>query len=89
MQNIQNAQKKQKKDYDSRHLSSANDIKIGDEVFARNNKRNDRKGGKFSFKWMGPYIVTDVTKSGLATLKNKEGELLKTKYNKIQLKTSR
>ena len=34
---------------------------------------------------MGPYIVTDVTKSGLATLKNK-GELLKAKYNKIQLK---
>ena len=47
--NIKKAQKKQKHGYDLRHLNS-NDIKVGDKVLPRNNKRNDRKGDKFTFK---------------------------------------
>ena len=44
------AQKKQQRDYESSYKSSAsNDIYIGAEVLLRNNKRKDRKGGKFTF----------------------------------------
>ena len=42
----------------------------------RNNKRKDRKGGKFTFKWLGPYVVSDITKKGLVTLKNKNDKEL-------------
>ena len=55
-------------------------------VLLRNNKRNDRKGGKFCFKWIGPYVVSDITKRGLVTLKNKDDKELKKKFNKAQLK---
>ena len=85
-ENIEKAQKKQKTNYDNRHQSSSTDICVGDEVLLRNNKRNDRKGGKFCFKWLGPYIVSDMTKAGLATLQNKNGYCLKKKYNKMLLK---
>ena len=40
-ENIEKAQKKQKKNYDNRHQSSS-DICVGEEVLLRNNKRNDR-----------------------------------------------
>ena len=53
--NIKNVQEKQKRDYDRRHLSNT-DIRIGDPVLLRNNRRQDRKGGKFTFKWLGPYF---------------------------------
>ena len=52
----------------------------------RNNKRNDRKGRKFCFKWIGPYVISDITKRGLVTLKNKDDKKLKQKFNKAQLK---
>ena len=52
----------------------------------RNNKRNDRNGGKFCFKWVGPYVVSDITKRGLVTLKNKDDKELKKKFSKAQLK---
>ena len=42
----------------------------------RNNKRKDRKGGKFTFKWLGPYVVSDITKKGLVTLKSKNDKEL-------------
>ena len=57
-ENIKKAQKKQNSDYDRRHLTS-NDINVGDAVLLK--KRNDRKGWKFSFKWLGSYNVSDMT----------------------------
>ena len=63
--NTKKAQEKQKRDH--RHLKR-NDIKVGDKVLLRNNKRNDRKGGKFTFKWLGPYEVDNLTQHGLASL---------------------
>ena len=84
-ENIKKAQEKQKYDYDLRHLIS-NDIQVGDRVLLRNNKRSDRKGGKFSFKWLGPYIVSDMSKKGLATLENINGKVLKKRYNRVLLK---
>lgn len=85
-ENIEKAQKKQKTNYDNRHQSFSIDICVGDEVLLRYNKRNDRKGGKFCFKWLGPYLVSDMTKAGLATLQTENGHLLKKKYNKMLLK---
>jgi hypothetical protein len=86
-ENIKRAQNKQQRDYNNRNLSSSsNDIRIGSEVLLRNNKRNDRKGGKFCFKWVRPYVVSDITKRGLVSLKNKDDKELKKKYNKAQLK---
>ena len=84
--NIKNAQKKQKLGYDRRHLSNTADISVGSSVWLRNNKRQDRKGGKLTYKWMGPYFITNITPKGVATLKNREGKILHKKYNRAQLK---
>ena len=79
-ENIKRAQKKQHRDYESRNKSSAfNDIYIGAEVLLRNNERKDRKDGKFTFMW---YVVSDITKKGLITVKNKNDKELKKSYNK-------
>ena len=43
-------------------------------------------GGKFCYKWLGPYVVTNVTKKGVATLRNTNGVELKKKYSVTQLK---
>lgn len=82
--NIKKAQKKQQHDYDLRHFKG-NDIKFGDKVLLRDNKRIDRKGGKFTFKWLGLYEVTNLTDHGLASLKNQNGTVLKKKFNKLLL----
>ena len=50
-QNIKAAQKKQKHDYDGRHMSKT-EIRINDMMLMKNNKRIDQKGGKFSQKWL-------------------------------------
>ena len=64
--NIKKAQEKQKRDYDSHHKSSFA-IKVGGSVLLKNNKRNDRKGGEFSFRWIGPYIVKDLSRKRLTS----------------------
>ena len=43
------AQKKQKQDYDHRH-NSPSVITVGEKVLLKNNKRDDRKGGKFTYR---------------------------------------
>ena len=55
-------------------------------VLLKNNKRFDRKGGKFSQKWLGPYTVMNISDNGVATLKKASGVTLKNKYNIAQLK---
>ena len=84
--NIKAAQKKQKRNYDSRHTSKT-EIFVNDLVLLRNNKRKDRKGGKFAQKWIGPYTAMKISEKGAVTLKNSSGVILKTKYNVSQLKT--
>ena len=83
--NIKKAQEKQKRDFDRRHLSKI-DIKVGDKVLLKNNKRSDRKGGKFTYILLGPYTVKDLAPKGLATLENLKGDELKKKYSSSQLK---
>ena len=51
----------------------------------KNKKRFDRKGGKFSQKWLGPYTVMNISDKGVVTLQNASGVTLKSKYNIVQL----
>ena len=76
--NIKAAQKTQKRDYDRRHMSQT-EIKVDDIVLLKINKRFDRKCGKFSKKWLGPYTVMNISDKGVATLKNALGVTLKNK----------
>ena len=83
--NIKGAQKKQKRNYDRIHISKT-EIKEEGIVLLKSNKRFDRKGGKFSQKWFGPYTVMNISDKGVATLKNASAMTLKNKYNIVQLK---
>ena len=76
---------KQKRVYDRRHMSQT-EINVGDIVLLKNNKRFDRKRGKFSQKWLSPYTVMSISDKGVATLKNASVVTLNNKYNIIQLK---
>ena len=84
-ENIKAAQKKQKRDYDRRH-QVPNVIRVGERVLLKNLKREDRKGGKFTHKWVGPYIVNDVNDKNLCSLTNNAGKKLKMRYNVSLLK---
>ena len=84
-ENIKAAQKKQKRDYDRRHMSNP-EISVDDMVLMKNNKRIDRKGGKFSQKWLGSFTVTKIFEKGVVTLKNTSGLILNKKYNVANLK---
>ena len=57
-----------------------------DKILLKNQTREDRKGGKFSFKWLGPYTVHAISDKNICSLINKDGKLLKTKYNVSLLK---
>ena len=83
--NITKAQDKQKEDFDRRHTSNS-EIKVGDLILLRNNKRTVRKGGTISFAWLGPYIVSEITPKGVTTLKKRDGQILNVKCNLSQLK---
>ena len=75
--NIKKTQEKQQHEYELQHLKS-NDIKVWDKVPLRNNgnnKRNDRKSGKFILKWLEPYEVDHLADNGLASLKNQKGNV--------------
>ena len=82
-QNIKKAQKKQQKDYNKRHNTPPSTLPIGSKVLLQNLKRQDRKGGKFTFKWIGPYIIQSISKTGLCALSNQKGVTLKKKYGSL------
>ena len=85
-QNIKNAQKKQQKNYNKRHNTPPSTLPIGSKVLLQNLKRQDRKGGKFTFNWIGPYIIQSISKTGLCALSYQKGVTLKKKYNISLLK---
>ena len=58
--NIRKAQDMQQKDFDQSYLSNS-EIKVGYLILLCSNKRKERKGREFSFAWLGPYIVSDIT----------------------------
>ena len=59
---------------------------IGSKVLLQNQRRQDRKRGKFSYKWIGPYTIKSISKTGLCVLINEKGFVLKKKYNVSLLK---
>ena len=71
-ENIKIAQRRQKIQYDRRHTSPT-ELKAGMQVLLQNNKRKDRKGGKFSYKWRGPYILQEIDHKGVASLQTMSG----------------
>ena len=64
-----------------------NKFKVGQKVLPKNERRMDSKGGKFSFKWIGPFPVHSISNKTLCFLINKDGTLIKTKYKVSFLKT--
>ena len=87
-QNIKKAQEKQQKDYNKRHSTPPSTLPIRSKVVIQNLKRQDRKGGKFTYKWIGPYTIESISKTGLCALTNQKGVTLKKKYNVSLLKPS-
>ena len=85
-QNIKKAQAKHQKDYNNRHSTISTTLPIGSKVLLQNQRRQDRKGGKFSYKWIGPYTIKSISKTGLCVLINEKGFVLKKKYNVSLLK---
>ena len=79
-ENICPTQEKQHRDYDRRH-QVPNKIKVGQKVLLKNQRRIGRKSGKFSFKWFDPFTVHSISNKNICTLINKDGTLIKTKYN--------
>ena len=62
---------------------------IGSKALLQNQQREERKGAKFSYKWISPYIIKTITKTGFCTsLKqgNKQGKALRKKCNVSLLK---
>ena len=47
----------------------------------RNLKRDDRKGGKVSKPWLGPYTCQNLYKNNCCQLQSNDGTLLKKMYN--------
>ena len=84
-ENILCAQEKQQRNYNRRHTVPKT-IKIDQSVLLKNQRREDRKGGKFSFKWFGPYKFHTISSNNICSLKNREDCELKTKYNISLLK---
>lgn len=83
-ENIEKAQTRQKKDYDKRHRDGTC-FNTGDVVLLWNMRRADRKGGKQTKPWLGPYEIQEVHENGTYTLRNKK-VTLKTKAAGSNLK---
>ena len=80
-QNIKKAYAKHQKDYNNRHSTTSTTLPIGSKVLLQNQRRQDRKRGKFSYKWIGPYTIKSIPKTGLCVLIIEKGFVLKKKYN--------
>ena len=81
---ITKAQLRQKEAYDKRHILSTI-YKSGDKVLIKNLRRADRKGGKSSLPWSGPYTIVELFNNNVCSLSSEKG-LLKTKQNLCNLK---
>ena len=80
IENIRHAQAKQQRDYIRLHQVN-NNIKVDQKVLLKNQKRDDRQSGKFSFELLGPYTVHAISEKDLCSLINKARKQQKTKYS--------
>lgn len=71
---IQKAQSNQCKGYNKRHHSEYK-FKPGNKVLLRNLKRDDRKGGKYTSPWLGPYTVKAMYDNNTCLLEGDKGKL--------------
>lgn len=51
------------------------------KFYCKIKKGKERKGRKFSYRYIRPYTITTITKTGLCNLINKRGKTLRKKYN--------
>ena len=72
-QNIKKVQAKHQKDYDNRHNTISTTLPIGSKVLLQNQRRQHKKGAKFSYKWIGPYTIKSISKTGLCVFINEKG----------------
>ena len=79
--NVKTVQAKQKRDCNNRYSNLSSTLNIGFKVILQNQKRKNRKVRKFSYKWMGQFIIKAITKTGLCTLANKIDKALRKKRN--------
>lgn len=73
--NIDDAQSKQKHDYNRRH-SASHVYKVGDKVLLKNLRRSDRKGGWHMMPWLGPYSIAQVHLNKMVSLHSLRGNTI-------------
>ena len=83
--NIKVAQEKQKAQYAQRKGIVEYSFKIGDKVLRRNMQQKTRKGKKMEDRWLGPYVIVEISNTS-CLLKNQSGKILKQRVNLCQLK---
>ena len=83
--NITNAQIHQKRIYDKR-FENKESFNVGDIVLLENQINKNRKGGKTSTRFSGPYKIEGISNAGNCTLRHEEGTLKKTKHPLAHLK---
>ena len=57
LQNIEAAQERQKKYYDTKHCKDKAQYKVGSLVLLFNSKKHSKKGLKLEPNWTGPYVI--------------------------------
>lgn len=83
--NIDEAQRRQKLSHDRRHNGKVT-FGAGMKVLLKNLRRSDRKGGKFSHAWNGPFTILQVFENGTLRLADTSGKPLHTLHNACNLK---
>ena len=84
-ENILLAQDRQKRAYKARNKCKFF-FTVGDKVLLWNLRRADRKGGKMTDPWLGPYIINSISKNGAYELRNENGDVLKSQQHSVNLK---
>ena len=84
-QNVEKAQEKQKKYYDSKHGAGAS-FKLNAVVLKKDFLRSKRKGGKLDPKWLGPYRISKLLGKGLYSLTHSQNDHVVKRVNGMHLK---
>ena len=88
-ENIVNAQRKQKEQYDRKH-SKPEVFSIGALVWKKDFTRKKRAGGKLESKWLGPYKITHSMGRGLYRLEDaRDPTKVVSRVNGVHLKQCR
>ncbi len=84
--NIEHAQMKQVHHFKKRKQGKKAALKAGEKVLLFNKRKATRKGSKLEQSWLGPYVITSLSSSGVAVLENMEGKPLRQHHNVLHLK---